>query len=114
MPNDTKRLKARPARIAVVRQHPVRDTEHPREQLHAWVSTRLREVWQEHFEDAYATDSVGVELGMQVILYLTGSPHINAETLAARLTKTYPGVAQSMASNLGAIVDAMGDNPDVR
>lgn len=101
------------ARIAVVRQHAVRDSKHPREQMHAWVSVRLREVWNEHFGNEYATDSTGVELGMQAILYLTGSQHVSAERLASLLSRTYPSVAQSLAANVHALGEAMGDNPQV-
>lgn len=108
------RLKARPARIAVVRQHAVRSADHPREQMHVWIATRLREVWDGHFENIYAVDSSGVELGMQAILYLTGSPHVSAERLASLLARTYPSVAQSLSANVRELGEALGNDPKVQ
>lgn len=103
------KVKARPAskaRVRVVRQHPIRSNDNPREQMHAWVSTRLREVWDGHFTDTYAVDSAGVELGMQVILYLTNSPHISTETLVKRLAQTYPDLNDTLESNAYALAEA--------
>lgn len=100
------KLKARPARVKVVRQHAVRDTDQPRTQLHTHVSERLSEMWGKHFDGEYAIHSTGVELGMQVILYLTNAPEIDAVTLVSRLCKTYPDVRETLESNAFALAEA--------
>lgn len=101
------RLKARPARIRVERQ--LTDDNRPKTQApHTQIHTRLLEVWQEHFE-GHGRDSAGIELGMQLILYLTGNPHITAHTLASRLCSTYPEMCETLASNARVLSDALSD-----
>ena len=108
----TNKLKARSARIIVVRQHPVKNADWPREQLHTTVSRRLVEEWEAHFMDEYANQASGVELGMLTMLYLTGSQSVSVERLASLLTKTFPSVARTIIANAGYLSDVLGVPPE--
>lgn len=99
----SQRLKARPARIRVMRQ--LTDNRPRVQSPHVSISARLADEWALHF-DGHGRDSAGIEIGMQVILYLTGNPHITAATLAARLCSTYPEMCETLESNARALTDA--------
>ena len=93
-------------RVEVMRQE---EFDHPRTQApHTMISQKLDEVWRVHFSDSYGTATAGIELGMLLILYLTGSSHVGAERIASLLTRTYPGVTESISSNVSALLDALG------
>lgn len=96
--------------IRVVRQLNA-DNMRPRIQApHIHISERLDMIWRQHFEsDGVGGLSAPIELGMILILYLTGSPHVSAARVAALLTKTFPDLVQSLASNVHVLADALGD-----
>lgn len=108
------KLKARQARIRVVRQLQAEGMR-PRVQApHTHISEELDGAWREHFSpDEPGGMTAPIELGMIAILYLTGSRHVSAERVAGLLTRTFPDLSQSLASNVHALAEAMGDNPQV-
>lgn len=74
---------------------------------HLSISEKLDEVWRAHFAEGYWSSVI--ELGMIVILYLTSSPHVSAERVAALLTRTFPDLGQAIAANVHILADALGN-----
>lgn len=106
------KLKARPARIRVVRQLQAEGMR-PRVQApHTHISEELDVIWRNHWEETHGASSSASELARILILYLTGSAHVSAERVASLLTMTFPDLTQALAANVRALADALGDVGD--